>query len=121
VSTNNTEENLNPGQTSSFSFGYYINVGNIVWFQATIGITGTAGLTSTSSVFLSIPVNIGQSLSNITQYITVNMGTPNGVTNAFLNLQGGGGVGVNFNGGSFKVSQINNPFVISYSGCYFIN
>jgi hypothetical protein len=118
VTSNNIEENLNPGQTSSFSFGYYINVGNIVWFQATIGITGTAGLSSTSSVFLNTPVPIvGQSLSNNAQYITVNMGTPNGVTNAVVD----GGFAVNFNGGSFKVSQINNPFIISYSGCYFIN
>ena len=41
-------EFLNPGQYTSNTWGYYINVGNLVWFQASISITGTAGLHESS-------------------------------------------------------------------------
>ena len=126
MTTGNNRENLNPGQYSSASWGYYINVGNIVWFQALVGITGTAGLTSTSSVLISTPVDIISTQLYInSQTISVSMSNPVGVTNAVVNYFGG--FGVNFNGNIFQVSQINNtnpsssnPFFIYYSGFYFI-
>ena len=122
-------QSLNPGQYSSnYTWGNYINVGNIVWFQASVGITGTAGLFPTSSVFISIPVDmINISNTFLGQTIIVNMTNPSVVTTANPNYWGGFSVNNN-NGSIFQVSQIintnpssGNPFIISYSGFYFIN
>jgi hypothetical protein len=119
-------EFLDPGQYSPASWGYYINVGNMVWFQALVGITGTAGLSATSSVMISMPVTlISIPLYNNNQTVTVSMSNPVGVTNAIVNYFGG--FNVMFNGNIFQVSQINStnpssssPFFIYYSGFYFI-
>ena len=118
-------EFLSPGQYTSNTWGYYINVGNLVWFQASISITGTAGLHESSSVFISMPVSVSTPLLTNLQTVIVNMSNPVGVTNASINYFGG--FGVMFNGTIFEVSQINatnpsinNPFKIYYSGFYFI-
>ena len=121
-------QSLTPGQYSSiYTWGNYINVGNIVWFQASVGITGTNGLFPTSSVFISIPVDmINISNAFLNQTIIVNMTNPSIVTTANPNYWGGFSVNNN-NGSIFQVSQIintnptsSNPFIISYSGFYFI-
>ena len=121
-------EILSPGQYTSNTWGYYINVGNLVWFQASISITGTVGLHPSSSVFISTPVDvISTPLFTNQQTVIVNMFNPVGVTNAIAIIGYFGGFGVMFNGSIFQVSQINatnpsinNPFNIYYSGFYFI-
>ena len=121
-------EILSSNQYTSNTWGYYINVGNLVWFQASISITGTDGLHPSSSVFISTPVDvISTPLLTNQQTVIVNMSNPVGVTNAIAIIGYFGGFGVMFNGHIFQVSQINattpsnnNPFNIYYSGFYFI-
>ena len=98
----------------------------MVWFQALVGITGTAGLHPSSSVLISMPVTLISTTQLYTnsQTVTVNISNPVGVTNAIINS---GAFSVMFNGNIFQVSQINStnpssshPFFIYYSGFYFI-